>query len=60
MPNPCEVKRYEGSGGFHCTSSMKYIPEILANLWIAFLSVAYMGQGADNICRFEPSAAQRR
>eukprot|EP00972_Heterocapsa_arctica_P084701 12475031-Heterocapsa_arctica.AAC.1 len=38
---------------------MKYIPEILANLWVAFLNVAYMGEGVDSICRFEASAAQR-
>ncbi len=45
LPSP----GYEGPGGFRCVSSMKYIPEILANLWVAFLNVAYLGQGVVSV-----------
>eukprot|EP00972_Heterocapsa_arctica_P075525 11139112-Heterocapsa_arctica.AAC.1 len=43
------IPGYEGSGGFHGVGSMKCTPEILANLWVAFLNVAYLGEGADTV-----------
>eukprot|EP00972_Heterocapsa_arctica_P035141 5173650-Heterocapsa_arctica.AAC.1 len=54
------IPGYEGSGGFHGVGSMKCTPEILANSWVAFLNVAYLGEGADTVFHFQPSAAQRR